>query len=220
MEDFLRVLENEVQIVVLLLFATMYVIRMVWLMSLPVAKDLARAKGPTAQSIILSFGSVLLPSTVENKVRNLVVYLEFALFHLAVAVAIAATFIYPYAPGLLISPVRYAFLGLLALGCLSGLSRLAKRGLRPEMRRISTPDDYFSLGILTLYLGSGALALLTVTTWALIAFFVMTTFFLLYVPWSKISHYLYIAFARFFFGFYFGRRGVLVKGNQWRITRG
>ena len=34
----------------------------------------------------------------------------------------------------------------------------------------------------------------------LLAYFIMTAFFLMYVPFSKISHYLYYPFTRYYFG--------------------
>jgi hypothetical protein len=42
----------------------------------------------------------------------------------------------------------------------------------------------------------------------MIAFFILTAFFLIYVPFSKISHYLYYPFSRIFLGRTLGRRGV------------
>ena len=39
-------------------------------------------------------------------------------------------------------------------------------------------------------------------------YFIMTAFFLVYVPFSKISHYLYYPFTRFYFGRTMGYRGV------------
>jgi hypothetical protein len=36
----------------------------------------------------------------------------------------------------------------------------------------------------------------------------LTAFFLVYVPFSKISHYLYYPFTRFYFGKTMGYRGV------------
>ena len=44
--------------------------------------------------------------------------------------------------------------------------------------------------------------------WHLITFFLLTAFFLIYVPFSKISHYLYYPFTRFWFGKSMGYRGV------------
>jgi len=45
-------------------------------------------------------------------------------------------------------------------------------------------------------------------------FFLMTTFFLLYVPFSKISHYVLYPFGRVNYGMIFGGRGVLNKGKK------
>ena len=40
------------------------------------------------------------------------------------------------------------------------------------------------------------------------AYFIMTAFFLMYVPFSKISHYVYYPFTRYYFGKTMGYRGV------------
>jgi hypothetical protein len=55
----------------------------------------------------------------------------------------------------------------------------------------------------------------------LLAYFFVTAFFLLYVPFSKISHYIYYPFARWYLGRTLGYRGVfpLVK-NSSRIPEG
>jgi hypothetical protein len=39
----------------------------------------------------------------------------------------------------------------------------------------------------------------------------MTTLFLIYVPFSKISHYLYYPFSRYFMGKTMGHRGVFPR---------
>jgi hypothetical protein len=41
----------------------------------------------------------------------------------------------------------------------------------------------------------------------LIAFFGLTAFFLVYVPFSKISHYVYWPFIRYYVGKHLGHRG-------------
>ena len=41
----------------------------------------------------------------------------------------------------------------------------------------------------------------------LVAYLLLTSFFLLYVPFSKISHYLYYPFTRFWLGRMLGHRG-------------
>ena len=82
------------------------------------------------------------------------------------------------------------------------------------MRLISTPDDYFSLFMLTVWFLLGVLAqahiagsLRFASESYLVAFLIATSFFLLYVPFSKISHYLYYPFTRYWIGKALGHRG-------------
>jgi hypothetical protein len=79
---------------------------------------------------------------------------------------------------------------------------------------ISTPDDYFSLVMLTVWFGLGACTqAYLIGAWGmtsetlLIAYLYLTSFFLLYVPFSKISHYLYYPFTRTYIGRALGQRG-------------
>jgi len=55
----------------------------------------------------------------------------------------------------------------------------------------------------------------------LLAYFLLTAFFLVYVPFSKISHYLYYPFTRYYFGKSMGRRGVypIERGPRSEIGR-
>ena len=211
MDSVLEILENEVQIGALIAMGVMYAIRIFWFMSLPAARELARPKNSPTGGIALSFGSVLTPWFAIGTGKSVVIYTEFALFHIAVALAIASSFIHPYASHPLVAPVTYTFAAFLGFGFLSGTLRLIRRVVRPELRSISTLDDYFSISLLNVYLVLALLVLFINSTWLLILFFTVTAFFLLYVPWSKISHYLYIFFSCFYFGFYFGRRGVIAR---------
>jgi len=218
LDEFVRVLENEVQIAVLLVFAAMYTARLLWLKSLRNPMEKATPKGSVRKGVLLSFGSVFMPWSMESTRKHLAVWVEFALFHIAVAIAIGATFIHPYAPQVLTDPVVYVLSAFLAIGVLAGFLRAARRVVRPEMRAISTPDDYFSISIVTIYFGTAIWGLVTDGNWGLTAYFGLTAFLLLYVPWSKISHYLYMPFTRFYFGFLFGRRGVTAPAAAGRYN--
>jgi len=91
------------------------------------------------------------------------------------------------------------------------MSRLLRRALQPEMRAISSPDDYFCLATLVLWMLAGILAVpQTSLTW-LRTFYLLATFFLIYVPFSKISHYIYWPFIRYYMGKHLGHRGVYPK---------
>ena len=73
------------------------------------------------------------------------------------------------------------------------------------------PDDYFSLFLLIVWLGFSVLAAPNdrqAGEAALLGYFFLTAFFLIYVPFSKISHYIYYPFARYYLGRTLGYRGV------------
>ena len=75
------------------------------------------------------------------------------------------------------------------------------------MRAISTPDDYFSLILLTVWFLFATLSVPNNGGTTQIVYFILTAFFLVYVPFSKISHYLYYPFTRYYFGKSMGFRG-------------
>lgn len=96
------------------------------------------------------------------------------------------------------------------------MSRLWRRLARPELRLISSPDDLFSLVLLTAWLVAGILAAPQRSEAALVAFFGLTAFFLVYVPFSKISHYIYWPFIRYYVGRHFGHRGAFPTTTELR----
>jgi len=218
LNQFLVVLENDVQIVALSIFGLMYLARLLWLKSLRSPMEKSPPKGSAARGVLLSFGSVFWPWSMESTRKHLAVYVEFALFHIAVAIAIAGTFIVPYAPQWLTPPVVYTSTCFLAIGFVAGLVRIRRRLVKPEMRAISTPDDYFAVTIITVYFATAIWGLFIQSYWGMVAYFGLTAFLLVYVPVSKVSHYLYMPFTRFYYGHLFGRRGVTAPNRQWRFN--
>jgi nitrate reductase gamma subunit len=92
-----------------------------------------------------------------------------------------------------------------------GLMRFVRRVGNRYMRAISSPDDYFSLTLLTAWFFFAVLAVpneIAGGEWHLVTYFMLTAFFLVYVPFSKISHYLYYPFTRYYLGKSLGHRGV------------
>jgi hypothetical protein len=172
----------------LVFMAVVYALRTRWILKFEVERDRTPARGIERKGIWHAYATLAKPWHLPSTRRHWFRWLEFAVFHLAVAIAIAMTFLIPYAPRLISSPAVTHFLqATIALGALAGLSRLARRLVRPEMRVISSPDEIFS---------------------PILAFFLLTTFFLIYVPFSKISHYIYWPFIRFYLGKQLGHRGV------------
>ncbi|MDA8219236.1 MAG: hypothetical protein M0Z94_16650 [Dehalococcoidales bacterium] len=218
MNEVLRVVENEVQLVALAIFLSIYLVRLNWLRSLRSPGEAALPKASATTGVLLSFGSVFLPWTMESTRKHLAVYVEFALFHVAVAIAILASFTLPYAPQLMSQPIVYACIFFLAFGVVAGVVRIRRRLVNSNMRAINTPDDYFAITVITVWFLTALWGLGTMSALGLTVYFGLTALLLVYVPLSKVSHYLYMPFTRFYFGYSFGRRGVTVKKNQWRYN--
>lgn len=212
MSPFLQVLENEVQITALIFMAAVYIIRLTWLFRFKPSPTRTLPQGSERSGIGFSLLSVGLPKTMESIRRNPWFYAQFVIFHVGVAMAIAATFIIPYFPRLFhVRAVAQLFQAVLGLAFCAGLLRLVRRLKKPVLRLVSTPDDYLSLILMIAFFGAGVVAVPRSpgqAEWPLILFFALTAFFLVYVPFSKICHYLYYPFARYYLGKTLGHRGV------------
>jgi nitrate reductase gamma subunit len=100
---------------------------------------------------------------------------------------------------------------LFGLGFLVGLGRFIRRLVSPYIRAISTPDDIFSIALLAVWLAFAFMAApnnRSETEFWLLGYFFLTAVFLFYVPFSKISHYIFYPFTRWYLGKTLGHRGV------------
>lgn len=213
MSEFLRFLENEVQLAALLFFVIVYLFRLRWLFKFRSRKERTFPVGKAGRGIAYSLINVAMPWAMESTRKNPGFYIQFVIFHIGVTAAIGASFIIPYWPSLFeIKAVVRLFQAAIAGGLIAGLLRLYRRIARPRIRLISTPDDYVSLILMILFFATAVFAVpneYPTAEWPLILFFGLTAFLLIYVPFSKIGHYLYYPFSRFFLGRTLGHRGVL-----------
>ena len=213
---FLHFSEHRLQEVALLTMAVVYAIRIRWLLKFKAGKERQAATGAPdttpRRGILYSWASVAAPWAMESTRRHWLLYAQFVIFHVGVVVAIALSFIIPYAPGLLHSIVFVRIVQVsCAAACVVGIIRMIRRVGDKYMRTISTPDDYFSLALLTVWFFFATLAApndLSQGEGIMLTYFLMTAFFLFYVPFSKISHYLYYPFTRYYLGKTLGYRGV------------
>jgi nitrate reductase gamma subunit len=207
--------------IALVVMAVVYTLRIRWLLSFNLGKDKS-APGNPGQSNKkrgerFSFFNVAMPWSMEStrKPKGFIFYLSFVIFHMGVVAGIALAFVSTIAPDFMRAPVvGYTALVFLVAAFLVSVYRVFRRALRPLMRLISTPDDYFSLIMLTVWFGLGACTeAYLMGVWGmtdetlLVAYLYLTSFFLLYVPFSKISHYLYYPFTRAYIGRALGQRG-------------
>jgi len=206
-----RHLTHEIGTAILVL---LYLLRLIVLLRRRRAPDIAsNPKGEIWHGTVDAFVTIVAPWKMESTHKHWTRYVEFAVFHVGVFVNIALSFVLAYARDPLSVPVRSVVAAVLAAALVAGGLRLYRRARRPEMRVISSPDDYIAMAMVLLFLFTGLLSLLD---WGLgtVAYFVIAALFLVYEPFSKIRHYIYYPFARFFYGAASGRRGVLGQGQD------
>ena len=217
MNDLLHFCEHTLQYVALAFMALVYTTRIIWLLGYKAGGERQAPTGSPAttpaKGILYSWANVAMPWAMESTRKNVLMYAQFVVFHLGVTAAIGLSLVIPEFPHLLSHAVVLVFQVVIGAAFVVGVMRIIRRVGSPYMRAISSPDDYFSLVLLTVWFLSAVLAAPNPTgTTAgksyLLAFFILTAFFLIYVPFSKISHYLYYPFTRYYFGKSMGYRGV------------
>lgn len=218
MSDLLKFVESEAQIAALLFLAVVYTVRLIWIFRFRSRKERTFSAGSKAGGVGYSLMNVAMPWAMESTRKRPGFYAQFVVFHLGVVAAITATFIIPYAPGVFRIPaVATVFQAVMASAFLAGLLRLVRRLTNPVLRLVSSADDYLSLVLMILFFAAGVLAVPNAyekAEWPLILFFGLTAFFLVYVPFSKICHYLYYPFTRFYLGRSMGHRGAFPRRRK------
>jgi len=216
MSGLLHFAEHRLQEAALIFMALVYTKRVLWLLKFPAGKE---RQAPTGEQnttkwkgIFYSWAIIGMPWVMESSRSNPFLYAQFVIFHIGVTLAIALSFIIPYAPGVLENgTIVLVFQAAIWAACAVGCIRILRRMVSPYMRAISSPDDYFSLILLTVWFAFAGLSAPNRPDQGegpLLAYFFLTAFFLMYVPFSKISHYLYYPFTRFYFGRSMAHRGV------------
>ncbi len=214
--DLLYFVKYPLQEAALVSLATVYLVRLIWLhtrfrkMTDRQPMNGRGGSGPL-KGAFYSLGVLSRPWHLESARRHPFLYLQFILLHMGIAAAIALSFVLPYSPNWLsIPPFTLSIAVAIALGICAGVMRLHRRIKEPTMRAMNTADDYLSLILLTIWLMTALLSVIVVNFNTLIQFiyFLLTAFLLFYVPFSKISHYLYYPFTRYLLGRTMGWRGV------------
>ncbi len=205
--------ENQLQIIALVFMATVYAAKIRWILRFPAGGDRQAPResgGASARKgAIHSLFAIAMPWEMPSTRRHRWLYAQFVIFHLGIAASILMSFLIPYVPQW--TAPRGAVLALrtiFVVALIAGGARMIRRLKDPYVRSISTPDDYFSLALLLVWLAASFLAAPNKNEPALMGYFLLTAFFLVYVPFSKISHYLYYPFARWYLGRSLGHRGV------------
>lgn len=215
-DAFLHFVEYELQAIALLWMGILYSIKAIQLSRLPMPWEQGEARGSAVKGVLRSYAAIFLPWSRESSRNHPFRWLEFGLYHIAALVAIVNTFTLPFLPQMMTPTVKLIFAALIAPALPLGFVKLARRIRRPELRYISTPDDYFSLISLQFFFFSGVMVLISPTEFWRFWYFLITAAFLFYVPFSKISHYVYFFFAHVLSGSRYGHRGILTQPRRAR----
>jgi len=187
----------------------LYTLRLVILFRHRLAKDRSPdPKGDLAKGVADAFLTLVMPWKMQSTRKHWTYYVEFMAFHLGLAFNISLAYLITFAAAFMTGPVRTVFVAFIAVGLVAGIIRFIGRLTRPDLKVISSFDDYFSLFLVLLFDATGILALQGIV-WGSYLYFVVVGFFLIYAPFSKIHHYLYYPFARFFYGSDISRKGIL-----------
>jgi len=172
----------------------------------PFRPERARPAGSPTAGVRYAFTTGMMPWAKESTRIHLLAYLRGIVFHIGIGAGFLGLVLGLWAPSL---PVGYRLLlvAALAVGGLAGWGGFAARFVEPGLRALSTPDDFISVALVSLFLTAGALAWWD-ARWMGV-FLLLGAATLVAIPFTKIRHCCYYFFSRYFFGLFYGRRGVL-----------
>jgi nitrate reductase gamma subunit len=172
----------------------------------PYLAEIAPIKHSPAMGVVYAFTLGMAPWAKESARLHWVAYIRGIIIHVGVVVAAAFLIATPWL-ALMVWPLRMSLATLFVLGTFLGLAGFWIRLEDPTMRLLSTPDDYFSLALVTLFLASAAVA--AIGPDFLPVFWAVSGVTLAYAPFGKIKHFIFFFYERVFVGLFFGRRGTL-----------
>jgi hypothetical protein len=195
----------------LLIAAAGLLLRMNEIMRRPFKNDLSRPRGNVRRGILYAFTLGMAPWEKESTRIHWVAYLRGIAFHVGIFLAFGALFASPWLAAFP-PALRWMAAVVTGLGAAAGFAGLPMRWMEANTRKLSLPDDYFSVFLTALFIALASAALLVPV--ALPAFYVVTAVMSVYVPFSKIRHCMYFFYSKFIFGRGYGHRGVIGQAKS------
>lgn len=177
----------------------------------PAPAERARPRGSAAKGVAYAFTLGMAPWAKESTRRHWLAYTRGVAFHLGIFLGLGVLLVSPW---MRLAPagLRAALGAGLLIGAGLGLAGFAARFLEPNLKALSTLDDYFAVLLVSLFLASGALWMFAPPT--LPFFYFSAVILLVYAPLGKIRHCIYYAYSRLYYGLFVGRRAVLPHTQQ------
>lgn len=212
--EILNFLKHEAHIIALSIMGIVYIAKIIWILRFKPMMERTPSKGNETKAIIASFLCIAMPWTMESTRKKWYKWLEFAIFHIGIALAIITSFIISFGLDTIVTqePLSIILKIIFTISLLIVIIRLLRRIFSTVNRLISHPDDFFSISIMVLWFLIATLFIFNPTNTFLLGIYLsITTFLIAYVPFSKMSHYIMWPFSRYYFGKHFGHRGVYPK---------
>ncbi|MCL2132065.1 MAG: hypothetical protein FWH36_06405 [Lentimicrobiaceae bacterium] len=200
------------------------------LVKLGKVNDLSQKSGNVTRGILYSNTAAMLPNKKESAYKHLPTFTAGVVFHIGSFLSLLL-FVLSFFSNILLTWIWRLPVCLVCLACfllissLCGLVLFFKRVFSKKLRPFSNLDDFFSIGIVTLFqlFSVALLALfaavrgkLGIALWVWISDFYITWFhdfyystaivLFLYLPFGKLKHAIYYFAARYHLGFFYGWR--------------
>jgi nitrate reductase gamma subunit len=166
----------------------------------------AHPRGSSFAGVIYAFGLGMLPWEKESAAKHIWTYAGGILYHFGIFITmlfLVIALLGASLPWALLWPARI----ILAMSILSGLALFVKRIFKPQMRALSSGEDYLANSLVDLLLLLALTATFTETL--LVPFLAVAIITFIYIPFGKLRHCVFFFYSRILFGDFFGKRGVL-----------
>lgn len=173
--------------------------------------DRSTPRGSANAGVVYALTLGMMPWAKESTRRHALAYLRGVGFHLTVFISLGVLLVSPWL-GHVPAIIRFGLAALTGFGAVLAFLGFLARFIEKSLKALSTPDDYFAILLVSLFLAASALALVNLALLPL--FYLASALLLVYMPLGKIRHCIYFAFSRLFFGRFFGRRGVYPHNQQ------
>lgn len=166
----------------------------------------AHPRGSSFAGIVYAFGRGMLPWEKESAAKHIWTYVGGILYH--IGILIAMLFLATVLLDISLSATFFLSVRiLLVIGVVCGVMLLIKRMLKPQMRSLSSGDDYLANSLVDLLLLLALIATFTETI--LVPLLAIAIVIFIYIPFGKLRHCVFFFYSRILFGTFFGKRGVV-----------
>ena len=192
-----------------------FAVRLRTFVRMAVPKDRSQPKGNPNAGVIYAFSLGMMPWAKESTRRHALAYLRGVGFHVTVFLSLAIFLASPWL-GLIPGAICTGLAALCGIGSLLAFLGFLSRFIEKSLKALSTPDDYFAVLLVSLFLACTAAMLVNLNLLPL--FYIASALVFVYMPLGKIRHCIYFAFSRLFFGRFFGRRAVMPHSQKKEAT--